>query len=270
MEAVMRLAAWLVWLAAFAAPAAAADAPRSLTGWRGDRGIFLSWSETGGAFTLWRGTESGRLSALLTVPPGQSGFLDLAARRDTRYVYALGDARSHGDAVEFPAAPAGARILAGLVTTCSGLQKGGLFPADTQNWFFPSRNAHVQFYGYYLIRPFGDAPREAKLVWRDPAGAVLSEYTHPITPKRVDLPEGPAGQVLLAQAIGLREALPQNGQRRVPASAGLYTVEAFIDGVPVSVTVWYLRSEAPAGGTGRGAPPAAPAVRPLPPPALEP
>ncbi len=244
----------------FVAGTVSAEAPGSLTGWRGDRGIFLSWGDATKSFTLWRGTEPGRLGVLLTVPPGQSGFLDLAALRTTRYLYALGDRSSHGEVVEIPGMAAGtSRVLAGLVTTCSGLQRGGLFPADTQNWFTGSKNAHVQYFGYYFLKPFDPAPREAKLVWRDPAGAVFSEYTHPITPKRVDLPDGAAGQILLAQAIGLREALPQNGQRLVPTVPGLYTVETFVDGDPVAVTIWYLRPEkgAPRGdGVPAGMPPA--------------
>lgn len=231
-----------------------ADAPAPLTGWRGARGIELSWADASRAWTIWRGTEPGRLMPMITMPAGQTGFLDFSVARTGRYFYALGDPKAHGDPLEFPGAPGVTRILAGLVTTCSGLQKGGLFPADTQNWFFASRNAHVQYFGYYFLKPFDPGPREAKVVWRDPAGAVFSEYTHSVTPKRVDLADGPAGQILLAQAMGLREALPQNGQKRVPTQPGLYTIETFIENVPVALTVWYLREEGTSPKSGGASP----------------
>ena len=83
-------------------------------------------------------------------------------------------------------------------------------------------------------------------MWRGPDGQVFSEYSHSITPRRVDLPEGQAGQILLAQAIGLRDALPQNGQQRVPVEPGLYTVEALVDDVPVALTIFYLKEGAAA------------------------
>lgn len=244
-----------------------ADSPAPLTGWRTERGIFLSWTDPAKSFTLWRGTEPGRLSVLLTVPAGQSGFHDLAAHRAGRWCYALGDARSHGDALDFPGtAPAGG-MLAGLVTTCSGLARGRWAPADTQNGFVASRNAHVQFFGSYFLAPFDDAPHATRVVWKDPAGAVFADLAGPVTAKRVELPAGPAGRLLISMAIGLREALPQSGQRRVPVAPGQYTIEAFIDGAPVSLTVWYLGGESAGTAGTSGGSPAAPG-RPAPAPNL--
>jgi len=205
-------------------------------------------------FTIWKGTAPGALHPVATLPPGQTGFWDTAAARTQSFWYAAGDPKSHGPEFSLAGAAAPAGILAGLVTTCSGLAPGGTFPANTQNFFAASRDRHVQFFGYFIMRPFDPTVREARIVWRDPKGAVFSEFSHTVTPHRVELPEGPTGQLLLAQAIGLREAIPQNGQMRVPLEPGIYTIEVFVDGAPVSLTVFYLRDEAtkpaapPAGG----------------------
>jgi hypothetical protein len=184
---------------------------------------------------------------LAILPSGQAGFLDLSTQKAQSYVYALGDEQRHGPEIAMPAPRGSVRIVSGLVTTCSGLVPNRAFPADTLNYFYSSRHVHVQYYGYFLLIPFDPTPREAKLVWRGPDKQVFSEYSHSITPRQVDLPEGPVGQILLAQAIGLREALPQNGQQRVPTETGMYTVEAFVDGVPVALTIFYLKEEAGAG-----------------------
>jgi hypothetical protein len=235
------------------AAASAADAPAGLTGWRMARGITLTWSQTpAGGFTIWRGTEPGKLRPLVTLPPGQAGFWDTTAARLQGYVYALGDSRSHGSELDLPGAPPPVRILAGQVTTCSGLRRDAVFPADTQVIFTPSRDAFVEFFGYFLMRPFDPTVREARLVWRDPKGAVFSDYTHQITPRRVELPEGPVGQIVLPLSVGLRQVVAQNGQTRVPTEPGTYTIEAFVDEVSVSLTVWYLREEGPK----KAAPPA--------------
>lgn len=226
-----------------------ASSPLGLTARRTARGIYLTWSAPENQrVCVWRGTGPGSLSLLVQLPPGQGGFLDLAVERTAAYAYGLGDQQACSEWVQVPGQVQAAKILAGLVTTCSGLQQGGIFPANTQNYFSASRHAHVQYYGYFLLRPFDPAPREAKLVWRDPAGRVFSEYVHSITPKRVDLPAGPVGQILLAQAVGLRQVLSQNGQQRVPTRPGLYTIETFVDGVPVALTVFYLRDGGRASG----------------------
>ncbi|MEK7474927.1 MAG: hypothetical protein AAB152_04745 [Candidatus Coatesbacteria bacterium] len=238
--------------------ASAAEAPTGLTGWRSARGITLSWSQSpAGGFTIWRGTVSGSLRTLASLPPGQGGFWDTSAARLQGYVYALGDSRSHGPELVLAGAPPPVRIMAGQVTTCSGLRRDAVYPADTQAFFTPSRDAFVEYFGYFLMRPFDPTVREARIVWRDPKGGVFAEYSHPITPRRVELPEGPVGQIVLPLSIGLRQVVAQNGQTRVPTEPGTYTVEAFVDDVPVSLTVWYLREEASkkaAPPTGASAP----------------
>ncbi len=224
--------------------AAPPEITREFTVKRTPSGIYLSWSASlTGLVGVWRGTEPGRLSLLTRLPAGQTGFMDLGTKSGLGYSYALGDRREHGAEVRLPAVKP-IRVLAGLVTTCSGLTKGSSFPANTQNYFVASRDPHVQYYGYFLLRPFDPAPRTARLVWRDSAGLIFSEYTGKITPKEVDLPEGKAGQLLLAQAVGLRHSLPQNGQKRVPVEPGIYTVEAFIDNVPVALTVFFIKKQA--------------------------
>ncbi len=152
------------------------------------------------------------------------------------------------------------RVLPALVTVCSGLAPGGTFPANTRNTFTAARDANVQFYGYYLLKPWNPAVRVARLVWRDPSGTVFSEYSHDITPRETALADGPAGNILLAQAIGLRTVVTQNGQVRVPDAPGLYTVEAFLDGVPISESVFYLQGSGtrPATPLAPGSDPAGP------------
>ena len=241
----MKLPAGSLAFLLLAANASAADAPTELTGWRTIQGVFLSWSRTPtSVFTIWKGTAPGVLQPVATLPPGQVGFWDTSAVRALAYWYAVGDAKSHGPELILPGSTAPVRLLAGLVTTCSGLTPGGTFPANTQNFFTASRDRHVQFFGYFLMRPFDPTVREARIVWRDPKGEVFSEYSHTITPKKVELPEGATGQILLAQAIGLQESVPQNGQLRVPTEPGVYTIEVFVDDVPASLTIFYMRQEA--------------------------
>lgn len=225
-----------------------AAAPQGLSAKRTAQGIYLTWSDSlTGVVGIWRGTAPGSLRLLAQVPAGQAGFLDLKAGREETYRYALGGTKEHGAAIVVGGV-APVKVLAGLVTTCSGLTKGSPYPANTRNYFSPARDVHVQYYGYFLIRPFDGTPRSVRLVWRDPEGDVFSEYEGTVTPRRVDLAEGPAGGVLLAQAIGLKHSLPQNGQKRIPQGEGVCTVEALIDGVPAGLTVFHL-------GGGRAAPP---------------
>lgn len=226
------------------APAGAGpDGPGALTARRTERGVHLVWSDSrGGLAGIWRGTEPGSLHLLAQIPGGHAGFLDLGAAKDQEYWYALGDAKRPGQAIRVgPREPA--RILAGLVTTCSGLTRGKTFPADTQNYFTASRDPHVQYFGYFILTPFDPEPRTARLVWRDPRGEVFSESEIQVTPKEVELPGGKAGQVLLAQPIGLRNVLSQNGQKRVPTEPGLHSIEAAVDGVTVGVSVFWIGRE---------------------------
>jgi len=232
--------------AAPASPAPAAGlGPSGLTAWRTPQGIYLSWSTTPeGAFEIWRGTFSGGLSLVATLPPGTQGFVDIAAHRTQGYWYALGAGKKPGAALEVPGAPAAAHVLAGLVTTCSGLMPNSLFPANTQNYFFKGRSTHVQYFGYFLLKPYDPSPRDVRLVWKDPHGAVFAEISKSVNPKKLDMPEGPVGQVLLSTPVGLQAVVAQNGQKSVPDEPGTYTVEAFIDDVPVALTVFYLKEEA--------------------------
>lgn len=226
-----------------ATEAGATETPNPLTAARTERGVYLSWSKSlTGLLGVWRGTGPGSLRLLAQIPGGQAGFLDLSAARAREYWYALGDAKRPGRTISLPGRTP-VRVLAGLVTTCSGLTKGRVFPADTQNYFTATRNAHVQYFGYFFLTPFDASPRTARFVWRDPGGEVLSEYEHKITPREVDIPGGKAGQVLFSQAIGLQHALPQNGQKRVPTEPGLYSVEALLDGVSVGITVFWIGKE---------------------------
>ncbi len=234
--------------------------PLELTAWRTPQGIFLSWSVTpAGEMRILRGTAPGRIETRATLPGGQSGFLDLAAMRTQEYWYVVETGDRRGAPLRVPGAAAPVRVLTGLVTTCSGLAPGGTFPANTQNYFYRSRNAHVQFYGYYFLRPYDPSPREVKLVWRDPKGEVFSEYSHQLAPRPVQIKGETVGQMLAPQAIGLREVVAQNGQKRLPEEPGMYTVEAFIDDIPVSLTVFYLKEEDAKGAPVPAAPPAAPA-----------
>lgn len=218
--------------------------PGGLTAWRTPQGIFLSWSSSpSGAVEIWRGTETGKLAMLATLPGGQRGFLDLGASRGQEYFYALGSGKRPGAELKVPGGGGPLHVLSGLVTTCSGLAPNSLFPANTQNYFSRSRDTHVQYYGYFLLVPYDGVPRDIRLVWKDPRGAVFSEYSRTINPKRVDMPDGPMGQVLLSMPVGLREAIEQNGQKSVPSEPGMYTVEAFIDDSPVALSVFYLRDE---------------------------
>jgi len=242
----------------FLATLAHATAPEGLTGWRTPQGIFLTWSGTpAGSFAVWRGTMAGRLAVLATLQPGQAGFMDMGAPGTGAVIYALGTGATPGPGITIGSVAGPVRILSSLVTTCSGLAPGGTFPANTQNYFYPSKHPHVQYFGYFLLQPWDPAPRTARLVWKDPAGAVFSEFSHAITPKRVDLPTGPVGQVLLPQAIGLREVLAQNGQQRLPAGTGLCTVEAFLDDIPVALTVFYLKEDPKPGSAGAASAPRA-------------
>ena len=192
---------------------------------------------------------------LLVLPAGQSGFLDLGAKRENSYTYGIGDERAIAERVTVPGAGPRGRILPSLVTTCSGLVQGRAFPGNTQNYFQLGRDAHVQYYAYFLVKPFDPSGREVKLVWRDPSGQVFSEYSHGVTPKKADFPDGEIGNVVITQAVGLKDALPQNGQTRVPDQPGLYTVEVFFDGEPAARTVFFLtqpaQSAQPGGGVAR-------------------
>jgi len=238
----MRLSPRLVPVLLLAASTSlAADPPAALTGWRTAQGIFLSWSSTPpGAWTIWRGTASGALRPLTTLPPGQAGFWDTAVARTKAYAYALGDSRTHGLELEIAGAPPPVRIISGLVTTCSGLTPGMVYPGDSRNIFDPSRDRNVQFFGMFILRPFDPTVREVRIVWRDPKGDIFSQYSHPVTPRPADLPGERVGQLVLPQAIGLREVVSQNGQLRLPQEPGRHTVEVFVDEVPVSLTVFYL------------------------------
>jgi len=242
---------------------ASVEPPVELTAWRTAQGVFLSWSGSPqGSYEIWKGTASGAVLRMATLPGNQRGFLDLSAVRGQEYFYALGTGGKAGPVLCVPGRAGQVRILPALVTTCSALRPGGNFPANLQNYFQRSRDKDVQFFGYFLMKPFDPTPREMKLVWRDPKGQVFSEYSHSITPRRLELPDGPAGQILAPQAIGLREVVAQNGQLRVPEEPGLYTIELLVDDVPVSLSVFYLLKEEPARGDAPASPagvPAAPA-----------
>lgn len=227
-------------------PSAVVSEPVGLTAWRSAQGVHLSWSaQFAGKTVIWRGTEPGKLSVMAILPGGQKGFMDLSAEKGLPYTYGIGDEKAPFAEVALAGLGTGVRVLSGLVTTCSGLAPGGVFPANTQNYFSPARDSHVQFYGYYFLRPFDSAEREVRIVWKDPAGGVFCEYSHVVAPKKVDLAEGAVGQVLVPLAVGLREVIARNGQTGIPSAPGLYTIEVSIDGVPVSVTVFYIREEAP-------------------------
>jgi len=262
----------LIALLFLASPAVCGGVPTGLTGWRTPQGIFLTWTETPtGPFAVWRGTAPGSLTILATLQRGQVGFMDMGVRRETPYVYALGTGAAPGTEFRVDGLAAPVRILAALVTTCSGLSPGGTYPADTQNYFYPGKDRHVQFFGYFFLEPWDPAVRTARLVWKDATGAVFSEYSHAITPKRVELAGGTVGQLLLPQAIGLKDTLPQNGQLRIPAGPGMCTVEAFLDDVPIAMSVFYLKEQARAATAlprtlpaSDGSPAPAPAAAPLP------
>jgi hypothetical protein len=246
-------------LAALVAGSAQAVPPSGLTGWRTPQGIFLSWSASGtgvrGQVGVWRGTEPGSLAMLAQLPSGQAGFLDLGAQKNQGYAYALGDDRKPGPPVLFPA-PGKTSLFPSLVTTCGGLFKGK-YPADARNYFQSAKDSHVQFFGMYLVRPFDSTSRQVKIVWRDPAGEVFSELEQGIVPQRVDMQKGePAGRIVVAQAVGLRESLPQNGQQRVPVNPGLYSIEVSIDDVPASITIFFVLPSASPGGKSSDAAPA--------------
>jgi len=229
--------------------AAVLSEPVGLTAWRTGQGVHLSWSaELSGKTVIWKGTEPGKLSVLAILPGGQKGFIDLSAGKEFAYYYGLGDEKAPFADVSLPGPGKGVRILSGLVTTCSGLAPGGVFPANTQNYFSPARDTHVQFYGYYFLRPFDSKEREVRIVWKDPAGEVFCDYSHSVAPKKVDLPGEAVGQILAPLAVGLREVIGRNGQTRIPSASGLYTIETFVDDVSVSVSVFYIREEAAGAG----------------------
>lgn len=220
------------------------ESPVELTGWRTPQGIFLSWSSTPqGVSQIWRGTYPGGVARMATIPGNQQGFLDLSAVRGQEYFYALGSGSRPGPLLKLPGRGGSASIMAGLVTTCSGLAPGGVFPANNQNVFQKSKNPHVQFYGLYVMRPYDPGVREVKIVWKDPRGQVFSQYSHSITPRRIELADGPAGQVVAPQAIGLQQIVAQNGQLRLPEEPGMHTVEVSIDDIPVSLAIFYIKEE---------------------------
>lgn len=231
-------------LAGGSAPRADGPLPGGLTAWRTAQGIFLSWSASpSGSVEIWRGTESGKLSLVATLPGGQHGFLDLSAARRQEYFYALGSGKRPGAELNVPGGGGPVQVLAGLVTTCSGLAPNSMFPANTQNFFVRSRDNHVQYYGYFLVRPYVQSPHDIRLVWRDPHGAVFSEFSRTINPKRVEISGEAMGQILMSMPVGLREAVAENGQKSVPTEPGMYTVEAFVDDEPVALSVFYIREE---------------------------
>jgi len=237
-----------------AAPRADAPAaPQGLTAWRTSQGVFLSWSASrSGSVAVWRGEEGEEPRMFLNLPSGQAGFLDLGAKREKSYVYGIGSERVAAERVTVPGAGARGRILPSLVTTCSGLVQGRAFPGNTQNYFQIGKDVHVQYFGYFILKPYDPAEREVRLVWRDPDGKIFSEYSHGVTPRKADFPEGTLGHVVITQAIGLKEALPQNGQVRIPDKPGLYTVETFFDGEPAAQTVFFLVQPSQAGQPGGG------------------
>jgi len=221
-----------------------AESPVELTAWRTAQGIFLSWSTTPqGISQIWRGTFPGGVVRMATIPGNQQGFLDLSAGRGQEYYYALGSGSQPGPLLHMPGRGGLVRIMAGLVTTCSGLAPGGVFPANNQNVFRKSQNPHVQFYGLYVMKPFDPTVREVRIVWKDPKGQVFSQYSHSITPRRIELPDGPAGQIVAPQAIGLQQVVAQNGQLRLPDEPGMHTVEVFVDDIPVSLAMFYIKEE---------------------------
>jgi hypothetical protein len=237
--------------------ARAAPAPQGLTASRTAQGVLLSWSAgRDGRVAVWRGEESGEPKVLAVLPAGQSGFLDLSARRDKAYTYGVGDERAPQEKAVLPAQGARARIVPSLVTTCSGLVQGRAFPGNTQNYFTLGRDPHVQYFGYFIVKPYEPGERVVRLVWRDPAGQVFSEYTHSVTPRKAEMPGEPVGNMVITQAIGLKDSLPQNGQVRVPDQPGVYTVETQFDGETAAQTVFFIMQSgsapsAPGGGAAR-------------------
>jgi len=238
----MQRLSWPVLLV-LVAGVAKAGSPSGLTGWRTPQGIFLSWSASGmGAGTrvgVWRGTEPGSLAMLAMLPAGQSGFLDLGSQKNQGYAYALGDDSKPGPAIVIPASGK-TSLFPSLVTTCSGLFKGQ-YPADARNYFRTDKDSHVQFFGWYIVRPLVSESRQVRIVWRDSMGEVFSELAQDVVPQRVDMQKRePVGRIVVAQAIGLKEAFPQNGQLRVPSEPGLYSIEVTVDGVQVSLTIFFI------------------------------
>jgi hypothetical protein len=193
---------------------------------------------------VWRGTGPGSLAMLAILPAGQAGFLDLGVTRTQEYAYALGDERRHGPPLVIPGSSGKTELIPSLVTTCSGLFKGK-YPVDARNYFNLSKDGHVEFFGMYLVKPYDSNPRQVRIVWRDAEGEVFSELSQPIVPQKVDLQKRElVGRMVIAQAIGLKDALPQNGQKRTPTQAGLHSIEVFVDEAPVSRTVFFIMPEA--------------------------
>jgi hypothetical protein len=239
----------LLFLLVPACASAATAPPGPLTAWRTPLGIRLDWgSPSPVPVRIWRSSAAGAYTPLATLPPGQAGFVDLSARPESGYRYALGEPGSGAPEVEIPAPPAGgpANVLAGLVTTCRGLAPGGTYPADTRNLFELGKDRVVQYFGYFVLKPWREGVRHGRLVWRAPDGRTLAEYAHSLSPRRLDLPDGPVGQIVLAMAFGLDRPVEQNGQREVPTEPGLYTIEAFLDGGAVGLTFFQLRAAAAA------------------------
>jgi len=180
---------------------------------------------------------------MATIPGNQQGFLDLSAARGQEYFYALGSGSRPGPLLNVPGRGGAFRIMAELVTTCSGLAPGGIYPANNQNVFQKSQNPHVQFYGLYVMKPYDAAVREVRIVWKNPKGVVFSQYSHPVTPRRIELSDGPAGQIVAPQAVGLQQIVTQNGQTSLPDDSGMHTVEVFVDETPVSLSIFYIKEE---------------------------
>ncbi|HTB22028.1 MAG TPA: hypothetical protein VK914_04930 [bacterium] len=189
-------------------------------------------------------------------------------------------------------AAAAARPLVTVLDICSSLA-ADTYPADTQNWFDPERNAQVVFYAQLLfpVDPLpdeslpaapaqswhppmavsappssGSAPAEgqhyAEAEWLDPAGKGLALFGMTLTARAQRDWISVSGRSYIphtfAMAIGTRDLRAAAGQTALPGQPGQYTVRLRVDGRSVGLAFFkMLRGAAAPAKPGAPSAPAA-------------
>jgi hypothetical protein len=187
-------------------------------------------------------------------------------------------------------AAATARPLVTVLDICSSLA-ADTYPADTQNWFDPERNAQVVFYAQLLFPadplpdeslpaalaepwhppmalapPLSAAPAAtddqhyAEAEWLDPAGKSIALFGMTLTARAKTDWITVSGRDYIphtfAMAVGTRDLRAAAGQTALPGQPGQYTVRLRVDGRSVGLAFFKMLrgAAAPAkAGAGPGA-----------------